>query len=154
MEGAPHANNTTYLKEFNNFWHPMSVNNGVYDSSKEAEIQIQIGSKLFPEYPSRSVAEQFSQLKKCLGVHGSPFHSLNINGGQYKNYKFVAGFDTEKVISAGYTGLNSKAGSLLTIKSKPVDAAGMATTAPTKLFCVLHSDNVLQIRESGVTVFD
>jgi hypothetical protein len=30
----------------------------------------------------------------------------------------------------------------------------MASTKPTKFFTVLHSDNIMEIRESGITVFD
>ena len=156
FQGTPHANNTTYLKDFNNFWHPMSsgTNGGEYDSGKELEFQVQIGSKLFPEYPIRSTSEFFSQLIKCLGIHQSPFHSVNVSGNQYRNYKFVVGIDTEKVLEMGYSGLNSKHGDLLTIKCKPTDAAGMGTNAPSKVFCLLHSDNILEIRQSGITIFD
>ena len=52
--------------EVNNFWHPMA---GIYDHDKELEFECQIGSKKFPEYPIRSSAEAFYQLRKALGVH-------------------------------------------------------------------------------------
>ena len=77
-----------------------------------------------------------------------------MTGLQFRSYKFIASIDTEKVLEAGFTGLNTRAGDLLTIKVKPMDATTMATTKPTKFFTVLHSDNILEIRESGVTVFD
>ena len=35
----------------------------IYDSTKELEIQFQVGSKLMPLYPMRSQAETFAQLK-------------------------------------------------------------------------------------------
>jgi len=123
---------------------------------KEVELHVQIGSKLYPEYPIRSASESFSQLRKTMGIHQSPFHSLDVSGFQYRSHKFVASIDTEKVLEAGFTGLNTRAGDLMTIKVKPLDAstAGMGTTVPTKFFTVLHSDNILEIKESGVTVFD
>jgi hypothetical protein len=165
MLGSPHANQTATLKEFNNFWHPMSteaIGSGVtapggYKIGKEVELHVQIGSKLYPEYPIRSASETFSQLRKTMGIHQSPFHSLDITGPQYRSYKFIASIDTEKVLEAGFTGLNTRAGDLLTIKVKPLDSAGMGTSSadkPTKFFTVLHSDNILEIKESGVTVFD
>ena len=40
-------------KEFNSFVHPMA---GIYDFNEELEYQIQIGSKMIPEYPVRSLA--------------------------------------------------------------------------------------------------
>ena len=130
------------------------VTPGVYDSEKEMEIQVQIGSKLYPEYPIRSVSESFSQLKKTMGIHTSPFHSLNMDGAQYREYKFISAIDTEKVLDAGFTGLNTRAGDLMTVKVKPIDSVGMGTNKPNKFFTVLHSDNIMEIKDSGVTIFD
>ena len=161
MTGAPHASHADVLKEFNNFWHPMgsSTPPGVYDSDKEMEIQVQIGSKLYPDYPIRSVSESFSQLKKTMGIHTSPFHSLDMTGEQYREYKFISAIDTEKVLEAGFTGLNTRAGDLMTVRIKPVNGPGMVTAAgvkvvPEKFFTVLHSDNIMEIKDSGVTIFD
>ena len=147
------ANN---IKEYNNFWHPMATGSGAYNAGKEIEMHVQIGSKLFPEYPIRSVSETFSQLRKTMGIHQSPFHSLDITGAQYRDYKFICAIDTEKVLEAGFTGLNTRAGDLMTVKVQPIDGstAGMGTTAPTKFFTVLHSDNIMEIRDTGVTIFD
>ncbi len=149
---------TNNLKEFNNFWHPMCTEStsGGYNSQKEIELHVQIGSKLFPEYPIRSASESFSQLRKTMGIHQSPFHSLDINGLQYRSYKFIASIDTEKVLEAGFTGLNTRAGDLMTVKVKPIDSSssGMGSLQPVKFFTVLHSDNIMEIRESGITVFD
>ena len=68
MEG-PNATAATAakLKTFNNFWHPNSVGAGVYNAGKEVELQVQVRSKLYPEYPIRSSAETFSQLRKSDG---------------------------------------------------------------------------------------
>jgi hypothetical protein len=156
MTGANATSHDDVLKEFNNFWHPMTTETvpGTYNEGKEVELHVQIGSKLYPEYPIRSASETFSQLRKTMGIHQSPFHSLDVTGLQFRSYKFIASIDTEKVLEAGFTGLNTRAGDLLTIKVKPMDAATMSTTKPTKFFTVLHSDNILEIRESGVTVFD
>ena len=131
----------------------MSSGTGVYDSTKELDIQVQVGSKLFPEYPIRSTAEAFSQLRKTMGIHQSPFHSLDLKGSEYREYKFIAAVDTEKVLEAGFTGLNTRAGDMMTIKVKPA-STGMGATKPTKFFTVLHSDCILEVKDSGVTVFD
>ena len=42
-----------------------------YDNSKGLEFQMQIGFKLFSEYPIRSLAESVYQLRKALGIHAS-----------------------------------------------------------------------------------
>ena len=158
MEGPnPTAATAAKLKSFNNFWHPNAVGAGVYNAGKEVELQVQVGSKLYPEYPIRSSAEAFSQLRKTMGIHQSPFHSLDLKGVDYRNYKFIVAIDTEKVLEAGFTGLSTRSGDMMTIKAKAVDSASMGIATadkPTKFFTVLHSDNILEIRDSGVTVFD
>ena len=44
---------------------------------------------------------------------------------------FIAGVDTEKVIEAGFTGLNTKQGDLMTIRCKPANSYD--TTVPFSL---------------------
>ena len=79
-----------------------------YDYSKEFQWQLQIGSKMFPEYPARSIAETFYQLKKALGIQGSAFHSLSFTPIQYRTDHFIIGVDTEKILEAGFTGLYAR----------------------------------------------
>ena len=70
-------------KKWNDFFSPMSIHNvdGAYSSVSDGEFeaQLQIGSKLFPEYPIRSRNEAYYQLKKTLGVHSSSVHNLDIS---------------------------------------------------------------------------
>ena len=40
-------------------------------SNDEFEIQVQIDCKLFPEYPIRSHAEAYYQLRNTLGIQSS-----------------------------------------------------------------------------------
>ena len=99
-------------KEFNYFYHPMGLNLinenlGVfYDFTKELEFQVQIGSKMIPEYPIRSISETYSQLKKALGIHSSPWHSISPSYQQYSKDKYIIGIDCERVLDASWTGLN------------------------------------------------
>ena len=118
----------------------------------EFEFQLQIGSKLYPEYSIQSHSEAYDQLQKSLGIQSSNLHNFNILGAEYRNNKLTMGIDTEKVIEAGWTGLNTRAGDLLTVKFKynSDDADRYAD----RMHIVLHSDQILEIRDSGVQVFD
>ena len=62
----------------------------------------------------------------------------------------------EKVIEAGFTGLNTKQGDLMTIRAKaansPADPANFFPA--TKIYIILHTDNILEIRETGSQIFD
>ena len=113
----------------------------------------QVGSKLMPLYPMRSQAETFAQLKKCMGIHNSNFHSIDIFQREYRQTKFIVGIDCESVLGASFTGLNLKNGSLLTIKLK--NSSGTPTTdLPSQLYVIMHSDNILNLTDSGVQVLD
>ena len=154
---GPHTGSSTdwipLLKTTNNFIHPMN-SSATYDSSKEMEFQIQIGSKLFPEYPVKSLGEAYYQLRKTLGIASSNWHSMNIAEAHYRNFRFIVGIDTEKVLAAGFTGLNSKAGDLMTLKFKALSGGTVATDLPQLMYVHLHADCILNIRDTGVEVFD
>lgn len=144
---------TSIMKDWNSFIHPMK---GTYDSTKELEFQMQIGPKMFPEYPCRSLAQSFYELKKSLGIASSSFHSIAITRAQYMNDHFIIGFDTEKIIEAGFSGLNSKAGDLMSIRVKSAGSTSLSDSFAnaTKMYITLHTDNILEIRDTGVQVFD
>jgi len=80
-------------------------------------------------------------------------HNFNINGIEYRDNKFIIGIDMEKVLEAGWTGLNTRAGDLLTIKFKYNTGLGNTYYAD-RMHVVLHSDQILEIRDSGCAVFD
>jgi hypothetical protein len=139
------------LKTTNNFIHPMKSSEA-YDPAKELEFQIQLGSKMFPEYPVKSLAEAFYQLKKTLGIASTSFHSIAITEPLYRNCRFIAAIDTGKVLAAGFTGLNSKAGDLMTLKFKSLST--VPTDLPSLMYIHLHADCILNIRDTGVEVFE
>ena len=63
----------------------------------------------------------------------------------------MTAIDTEKVREAGFSGLNTRAGDLLTVKFRyNTPAAGGAIAA----HIVLHSDHILEIHDTRVRVFD
>ena len=66
--------------------------------------------------------------------------------------------DTEKVIEAGFSGLNARAGNLLTVNFKYITrAAGGAVVAVRQanlMHIVLRSDHILEIHDMGVRVLD
>ena len=67
---------------------------------------------------------------------------------------FIIGIDCEKVLDAAWTGLNTKTGQLLTINLKGANATIDSCIMTTKMYITLHSDNILEIRDSGASVYD
>ena len=74
-----------------------------YEFKKELEYQIQVGSKQIPEYPCRSLSQSHSELKKGLGILGSPWHSISPTYARYCRDHFNIGVDCEKVLDASWT---------------------------------------------------
>ena len=135
------------LKEANYFYHPADQQaNDEYILEDEHQFWIQVGSKLFPEYPINSATEALYQLRKTVGV---PF---NMIGRWYRTSKYILGIDMEKVSGAGFTGLNTKAGDLITLNFRDCDFGG--SNVPDKVFCVIHYDSVLNVQDSGVSVLE
>ena len=58
----------------------------------------------------------------------------------------------EKVLEAGYTGINTRAGDLMNIRFD--HASTNNSTYATSMQIVLTSDQILEVRDSGVQVFD
>ena len=149
---ANNQHTPVWKKNWNDFLHPMTFGGGAHAPDFElTSIQMQLGSKMFPEYPMASAQECFYQLRKTMGVENSNFHSLDITPYEYINHKFVIAFDCEKNLGSAFTGINTKAGSLLTVKLK---TSAPDTSMPDTMYVTLHFDSILQIGDSGIQVFE
>jgi len=91
--------------------------------------------------------------KKALGIHGSAFHSISITPSQFQNDKFILAVDTERILDAGFTGLNTRSGDLMIVRGKYANS-NSATQWANAVYITLHSDQILEIRDTGCQVFD
>ena len=137
-------------KECDGFYHPMSgsLDCENYNIDYEHQCWLQIGSMQIPEYPINSITEAYYQLKKVVGI---PFY---IHSRWYRTQRYIVGLDCEKISGAGFTGLNAKAGDLLTINFRNCWASGVGNSTPHRVYCALHYDAVLNIRDSGIELLD
>ena len=55
------------------------------------------------------------------------------------------------MLASGFTGLNTKAGDLMTVRAK---CLGSASKSPDSMYVVLHSDQILNIKDSGVEILE
>ena len=146
---------TAGRKWWNDFFSPGSVSNRINytnNSKDEFELQLQIGSKLFPEYPIRSHAEAYYQLRKALGVQSSKMHSFDVSPQEYHDNRLIVGVDTEKMLGASFTGLNTRSGDLMSVRLKYKEKTDARSAD--RIHIVLHTDNILQIYAGGCSVFD
>lgn len=146
------ASKSLMKKSWNSFYHPMRMGN--YDYNKELQIQVLIGNKPYPIFPTRSGAEQYYQLKKSLGIHGSSFHSISIDTlAKYMSDHYIVGIDTEKVLGAAFSGVNCRQ-DLITLQAKGANGNIDTALYPDQVYVCLQPDYVLEIRESGILVID
>ena len=72
---------------------------------------------------------------------------------------FIVAFDTERQTNAGFSGLNTRAGDLITIKAKQLvhinqDGRRLPNTEPQFLHTTLEYDAIMTITDAGVTVLE
>ena len=172
------------LRELNYFWHP----NHIYDfgtaagknaeqpdaaasepfatqqgrvylgPQSEVELQLQIGSKVIPVLPTRSLAEQFYQLRQAIMGSNNSLTQLNISAADYRTFKYINCFDLQKVPGAFSSGLSTRTGDLITIKVLNLQHPPMPNGSVWLnsygdfLHATFHHDLVMSVTDSGVTI--
>ena len=134
-------------KQANDFYDPAHINAQMYLGG-EHQYQVKIGSKPIPEYPVTSVTESYMQFKTTVG------RAFEMHSSWYRSRKCIIGLDLGKISGAGFTGLSTKSGDLLTLNFKNCDTNGVADSGPSRVCCALNYDCVLDIADGGVTPLD
>ena len=82
-------------------------------------------------------------------------HNFDIDAIEYRTEKLIIGIDTERVLEAGFSGLSTRAGDLMTVMLK-YNSEGDAnqTRLADRMHIVLHADQIVQVHSHGVTVLD
>ena len=114
---------------------------------------MQIGSKLIPEYPIRSLAEAFYHLRKTLGIN-STNAQMNMVQRYYLDHKFVLALQCEKMSGANFTGVNTRAGDLLTFRMKGANGEIAMSADTRKLHYCMNYDVGLTINDGGVKILE
>ena len=141
-------------EKFNDFYHLASGSAAEDLEQGQRSVWLQVGSRLYPEYPIRDPTEAYYQLSQTVK---NPMH---IYSRWYHTCKYIIGMDMEKIRMAGFTGQNTKSGEMRTVNSRNCytyapDGTTISTySIPTRVSCALHCDAVLNIRDSGVEILE
>ena len=125
-----------------------------YEPDKELEFQIQLGGKLYPEYPVKSVSEAFCILKQMLNLPDWGLHSVGIDYKQHTSNKFMFAMSFEKMPEASWTGTNTKTGQILLIKLAAVNTKSIPDDIASTIYITLMCENILEIRDVGCSVYE
>ncbi len=120
-----------------------------HTGEKFSHFQLQIGSKLFPEYPTKTYADAFYSLRKALGIQANNLHSIDMEGFEYRNNKFIVGIDTDKLLGLSFTGMNTR-NNLMTVHLKTQDVDYKAD----RMNIILLAEQVLELGDWGSMVYD
>ena len=136
------------------FDHPASESAAEDLEHGQHNYWLQVGSRLYPEYPIRDSTEAYYQLSQTVE---NPMH---IYPRWYHTCKYIIGMDMEKIRLAGFIGQNTKSGEMLIANFRncytyALDGTTILTySIPTRVFCAPHYDAVLNIRDSGVELLE
>ena len=139
------------------FHHPMAEESATwkYDHERELQINLQLGSKIYPEYPCNNIAECFYRLKLAMNLPEHHQHALSIKFQNYITNKFIFCQDFEKIQDAEWSGVNSKAGQVLMVNVKAMNEAKIEdANIATTMYTLLKAQQILEIRDVGCTVYD
>ena len=143
-----------YNKPSITFFHPNAeVSATTYDPDREVQFQLQLGSSLYPQYPCTNLSECFYHLKKSLNLPDFHQHSIGIKFNNYRSNKFIFGFSFERAPELNWSSINTKARQILLIKllgSSSITATDIATS----MHSALQSEQIMEIKHVGITIYD
>ena len=82
-------------------------------------------------------------------MQADSLHSVNIKGDDYRNHKFVVGFDSENMLGLAFTGANTNK-ALMTIKFEVPGGDNQAS----RMHIVVVALQIIECSDSGITIFD
>ena len=91
-------------------------------------------------------------LSKTLKHQNTNEHGFQIEPDAYFNHEFIIGQNFEKVEGASFSGINTKMGDLMTIKI--FNQSYDNTIAPNKIYVAMVADQIMNISDTGIQVFD
>jgi hypothetical protein len=147
--GAGDANVDRVVNTF--LWNPLSGAESATDNDT-LQLQVSLGSKVWPTHPTQSVQEIFYHLRNMLDL--SRYGQIDITRSEWLTDAFCFGMDFERAggtyNAASFTGHSSKDGSpiIFHVRNWP------GTVFPTRCFVTIIADSVLVVSQAGASLAD
>ena len=94
-------------------------------------------------------AECFYSLRKSFGIQANNLHSIDMDGNEYRNNKFIVGIDTEQLLGLSFTRMNTR-NNLMTVNFKSQTGNYQAD----RMHIVLVAECILELGDTGAQVYD
>lgn len=121
-------------------------------------LQCQLGARQFPETRAEGISELFPRLMEAAGNHTSTMSttSIDVANDKYTNDEFICGTSFQRVLSDSQeghlSGLSSKQGDLLTIRTTGVNTGGNVHPKVNEAFVTIAHDALLVVSSEGVQI--
>ena len=123
-----------------------AVGNPNSTTTDDMSWNITIGSDKIPTFDVESTQESYYRLRLCEQAH-SGRDSFGMTPWEYYTNKFIIGQSLEKASGSAHTGLNTRAGSQLTLNFKDIELA-------TTLHVILRFEQIVNLSAAGTQVLD
>ena len=110
--------------------------------------QMQLDSFLYPETPMDSLGEHWSKLQEAAATYDQKLVTLSITPTMYKDNGFVTGINFMRAPGSWSSGLNTRTGSLLTLKVNDILAA------TNTIYVHLVGTILVEVRADSCSVYD
>jgi hypothetical protein len=129
----------------------MSMHKSFLNPSTADEALLQWQLQIGPEAsPSSKSAESYSMLRQAMGTYDESLRMPSITEAGYRQNQFVIGVPLS-VVPGPFAGLNTPSGDLLVFR-----ATGLNSDIRAAGRCFVHmvSEQIIELRESGVSIMD
>ena len=137
--GRQHCNTFTGYGEFAN-------------SRNDCQLQLHVGSSVFPQRPTKGYSEMYYRLLRCLGVYTSQAHAIAVSRKDFDTNTFVYATNLEKHDGVASTGLNTQGVDMRISGSKLSDGQGNADSSIDRVYFHTHMEVYVEIRAGSVTL--
>ena len=149
------STSTVTQHEVTGFRNPSLIVGGSSDASTNfshqeytLSLQAQLDSFLFPETPMDSHGEIFRNVQEAAATYDQKLVTLSLTPQSYKLNSIVAAVNFMRAPGSAFSGLNTRTGSLLTLKLNNM------RTETTKVFAHLVGTILVEIRADSCSVYD
>ena len=122
------------------------------NSRNDLQMQLHVGSSVYPQRPCRGYSETFYRLLRSLGILTSQAHSIAVSKKDFDTNTFVFATNLEKHDGVASTGINTQGVDLRVSGSNLSDGTGSADSSIDRVYFHCHMETYVELRAGSLTL--
>ena len=122
------------------------------NSRNDVQLQLHVGSSVFPQRPTKGYTECYYRLLRSLGILTSQAHSIAVSKKDFNTNTFVYATNLEKHDQVASTGLNTMGVDMRISGSNLSDGRNEADSSIDRVYFHTHMEVYVEIRAGSVTL--